>query len=131
MFAAKLQLEDATGQLDALLLGRHAEQLLGFPAGNLAENPQHLARLQGMLAQLGHMAPGGVNRFGEGCAWIEVVVSSCYSRAAAAAVADAEEEAAADSSSLGDSLSEEAVQALASPPGCIYLLHDTVLVAPR
>jgi len=132
--------------MDVLALGVAGEQLLGVPPCDLAARPESLACLQDVLGQLMHIAPAGVGRTGEGCAWLEVVVSSCYSADAAAAVARTEammhrslmsEEAVRGG---GNSSMEDEIQssgetqaahsmgaAFGDPGSCIYLLHDTCL----
>jgi hypothetical protein len=126
--AAKLALEDATGRLDALLLGEAAQQLLGVPACDPAIHPGALDGLHEVLARLTTMAPGGVTNSGEGTAWLEVVVSSVYSIAAAAAVAEADTVADAGEEGAEAVLSEGAGHALAAPEACIYVVHDTHLL---
>jgi hypothetical protein len=133
-YAAKLQLEDATGRMDAVVLGGAGQQLFGVPPCDLSADAAALARLQGVVGRLTHIPPTGVGSNGEGCAWVDVVLTSCYSRAAAAAGAEAEAEAAAlrgmeedEGSGEGARLSDGAAQALADPLACVYVLHDTWL----
>ena len=140
-YAAKLRLEEATGVLDALLLGRHAQALLGPQPGDLSANPEALARVCQSLALLTQRPPAGVGKEGEGCVWVELVISSCYSEAAVMAVSSCYSEAAAmaaseaaaamagsDSCGLAQGSAAAAslqAPALADRNSCVYVIHDT------
>lgn len=126
-WAAKLQLEDATGRLDALLLGEAGSQLLGLGPCDLKGSAAAAAQLGHVVSRLGFIAPGGVGRSGEGAAWLEVVLTACPSTGAAAAADEAELAAAEALGSSGGGMSDGAGAALAAPGCCVYLLHDTHL----
>lgn len=136
-YAAALQLEDATGRLDALLLGREAgEALLGAPACDLAADGAAAAAVAAALARLAHCDPGGVGADGEGCAWVEAVLTAVPRAAAAAAGAEAEAAARAQlQQGLGGDgggatgVSAEAAAALAAADSVVFVLHDTHLCA--
>jgi hypothetical protein len=139
--AAKVQLEDATGRLDALLLGRHAHALLGVAPFDPAASPGQVAALTRALALLGHMDLGGVGSDGEGCSWLEVVLSSAHSTRAATAAREATALAGgihggSDANFIetvcglgGTALSDVEARVLSDPRGCVYMLHDTFLVS--
>jgi hypothetical protein len=125
-WAAKLQLEDATGRLDALLLGRHAQALLGQAPCDLGASPAALGRVRQALGAMGRMDPRGVDRDGEGCAWLEVALTSVYGAAAAAAARAAAAHAELGAQLAGGGLDEAEAAALADPAGCVYVIHDTL-----
>lgn len=133
VYAAKLRLEDATGALDALLIGRHAQALLGPPPCDLGSSPEQLARITQVLALLRREPPSAKGVDGEGFAWAEVVISSGYSSAAADAAAAAASAAAANAG-VGAAVAGSrgpvragSAAALAGRSGCVFILHDTVL----
>jgi hypothetical protein len=127
--AAKLALEDPTGQLDALLLGPATGQLLGVAPADPRAHPGAADDLAAALARLGDMPPSGAGPRGEGAAWLEVAVTAVFSAAAAAAVeaAAAAVDAGADNGTGEGAAAVATGAALAAPGACVYLIHDTHL----
>jgi hypothetical protein len=150
--AAKLELEDATGRLDALLLGPAGAELLGIAPCDLERSPDARFRVEAALARLSYVAADGAGADGEGAAWMEVVISSAYSSGAAAEVDEAEAAAAAAAATAaaaavaaaataaaaaaggrtgagGEPAGPTSAAALAARAACVYVIHDTFLVA--
>jgi hypothetical protein len=61
------------GELDAVLCGRNAEQLLGMKACDFTSNPDQLQQLQDVVARITRICPRG-----EGAAWLDLALTSLY-----------------------------------------------------
>mmetsp|Transcript_37696 Transcript_37696/g.83957 ORF Transcript_37696/g.83957 Transcript_37696/m.83957 type:complete len:530 (+) Transcript_37696:78-1667(+) len=79
MFALKLMLEDATGQMDVVLLGKDAELFFGGTPRTAQEREQVVARLE-HLSKAGCRAGEGAAQVGGASGWIDCCVKVGYLR---------------------------------------------------
>ena len=61
------------GEVDAVLCGRNAEQLLGIKPCDLNSSPEQLQQLEELVARITQIDPRG-----EGAAWLDLALTSLY-----------------------------------------------------